>query len=96
LENKISPRSHELEKGGSLSRGRPFLYSDPKVSAQKVENTRNMVDKVFEERHNAELVVIVLLATIAFSTGFTIPGGFTTDVEKGEEHKLVQDMLVII
>ncbi|GLJ34673.1 hypothetical protein SUGI_0697410 [Cryptomeria japonica] len=73
---------------------KPFLYSAPKVSSQKLENTIIMVNKIFEDRQNIELVVAVLLATMSFTAAFTIPGGFRTEVEKGEEHSLGTALLI--
>ncbi|XP_059074997.1 protein ACCELERATED CELL DEATH 6-like [Cryptomeria japonica] len=41
------------------AKSKPFLYSAPKVSAQKYENAINMVHKTYDDRRNSELVIAV-------------------------------------
>ncbi|GLJ20367.1 hypothetical protein SUGI_0369830 [Cryptomeria japonica] len=71
------------------SKEKPFLYSAPKVSVQKYENAIEMVNKTYDARRDKELVVAVLLATMSFTAVFTIPGGFKTDIQKGETENLL-------
>ncbi|XP_057846662.2 uncharacterized protein LOC131056328 [Cryptomeria japonica] len=74
---------------------RHFLYTFPNVSPQKYENAIMLVNKAYEDRRNAELVVAVLLATMSFTAAFTIPGGFKTELEKGETEKMLCSPLLI-
>ncbi|GLJ58285.1 hypothetical protein SUGI_1428960 [Cryptomeria japonica] len=79
---------HESDKIISVlasypSNRKPFLYSAPKVSAEKHEVAVEMVDKTYEDRRNTELVVAVLLATMSFTAAFTAPGSFVTDDGNG-------------
>ncbi|GLJ34648.1 hypothetical protein SUGI_0696900 [Cryptomeria japonica] len=68
-----------------LSKQKPFLYNAPKVCAQKHENAINMVNKTYDDRRITELVVAVLLATMTFTTAFTVPGSFVLDDENGNK-----------
>ncbi|GLJ34658.1 hypothetical protein SUGI_0697060 [Cryptomeria japonica] len=74
---------------------RHFLYTFPNVSPQKYENAIMLANKAYEDRRNAELVVAVLLATMSFTAAFTIPGGFKTELEKGETEKMLGSPLLI-
>ncbi|XP_059068766.1 ankyrin repeat-containing protein NPR4-like [Cryptomeria japonica] len=58
---------------------KPFMYCAPEVSKEKHERAREMVNKSFEERRETELVVAALLATMAFTAVFTVPGGSYQD-----------------
>lgn len=60
---------------------RPFLYSAPTTSLKKQEEAAKIVDDVFTERREAELVVAALLATMTFTAVFTVPGGFYDNKE---------------
>ncbi|GLJ34649.1 hypothetical protein SUGI_0696920 [Cryptomeria japonica] len=67
------------------SKRKPFLYSSPKVCAQKYENAIQMVNKAYDDRRSTELVVAVLLATMAFTAAFTVPGSFVSDDGNGNK-----------
>ncbi|GLJ34655.1 hypothetical protein SUGI_0697030 [Cryptomeria japonica] len=91
---KENTQYHESDKIISVlasypSKRKPFLYSAPKVSAEKHEIAVKMVDKTYEDRRNTELVVAVLLATMSFTAAFTVPGGFVEGGEKGEGSPLL-------
>ncbi|GLJ05943.1 hypothetical protein SUGI_0028800 [Cryptomeria japonica] len=56
-----------------------FMYCAPQVSHKKYMKARSMVDKAYEERRNAELVVAALLAAMTCAAAFTVPGGFNSE-----------------
>ncbi|GLJ51105.1 hypothetical protein SUGI_1087850 [Cryptomeria japonica] len=60
-------------------RSRPFMYCAPEVDQEKDKRARYAVNKSFDERRNAELVVAALVATMAFTAVFTVPGGSYQD-----------------
>ncbi|GLJ34680.1 hypothetical protein SUGI_0697480 [Cryptomeria japonica] len=80
---------------GYPSKQKPFLYSAPKMSAEKYQNAISIVNKTYDDRRNSELVVAVLLATMSFTAVFTIPGGFQTESNKGETEKMLGSPILI-
>ncbi|GLJ51103.1 hypothetical protein SUGI_1087830 [Cryptomeria japonica] len=64
---------------------KPFMYCAPEVSKEKHERAREMVNKSFEERRETELVVAALLATMAFTAVFTVPGDGFRAYHRGQD-----------
>ncbi|GLJ34615.1 hypothetical protein SUGI_0696220 [Cryptomeria japonica] len=77
------------------SKCRPFLYSAPKVTAEKQKAAIKLLDETFDARRNTELVVAVLLATMSFTAAFTVPGGFQTEREKVKTEKMLGSPVLI-
>ncbi|XP_059072149.1 ankyrin repeat-containing protein ITN1-like isoform X2 [Cryptomeria japonica] len=65
--------------GDFRSKTKRFMYCAPQVSHKKYMKARSMVNKAYEERRNAELVVAALLATMTCAAAFTVPGGFNSE-----------------
>ncbi|GLJ05957.1 hypothetical protein SUGI_0029060 [Cryptomeria japonica] len=75
-----------IKKLGDFSRSpKVFMYCVPQVSRKKYKNASLMVDKAYEERRNAELVVAALLATMTCAAAFTVPGGFESESDAKED-----------
>ncbi|GLJ05953.1 hypothetical protein SUGI_0028970 [Cryptomeria japonica] len=78
--------------GDFKRRVKPFMYCAPQVSYEKHKRAGDMINRAYEERRSAELVVAALLATMTFTAAFTVPGGFQTDTK--QKHELGSPVLI--
>ncbi|GLJ05959.1 hypothetical protein SUGI_0029110 [Cryptomeria japonica] len=61
------------------------MYCAPQVSYEKHKRAADMINRIYNERRIAELVVAALLATMTFTAAFSAPGGFQTNEKLRDE-----------
>ncbi|XP_059063130.1 ankyrin repeat-containing protein ITN1-like isoform X2 [Cryptomeria japonica] len=79
---------------GSRPGPRRFMYCAPEVSHIKYNNAMSTLNKAYEARRDAELVVAALLATMTCAALFTVPGGFNSESPSDVQHDQGSPLLV--